>query len=508
MDVPLGNRGDSGVDNVVDWEGEGDRTHPFNWPKRKKALIIGCLFLMSIVSPFTSSVIAPALPNIMIDYKTSNQYLSSFVLSVYVLGYAAGPLLISPLSELYGRVPLYHICNVVFTICTWRCAYSTSLRDLAILRFFAGVGSSSVFALVPSSIADMVVKEKRGAAFAVIAIAYNLGPALSPTAGSYINAAWGWKWIFHVTAIMGGAVTLLAIPLLWETYEPVLLRRKAQKQSKSTGNPHLRSRLDVEVGSNKLKILSRAMVMPLRMLLAPSIVLICFITAVGYGWLYILYSTLPVTFLTTYGWAPKKIGLAYLGAAVGNLIGMVAGGGISDAIVKRKAAKSDHRPENRLLPMIFMWPLVGVGLIIYGWTAHYAVHWIGPMIGTAIFGAGAMSAIFFTGTYIVDAYPLHSASGMAASSVLRSLIGGLAPLFATKLYQKLNVGWAFSLLAFISLAFAPIPWVCYRYGEKWRRKERVGERTDVEDRETGAAEPAGAELDSLPRTNEVGRAEV
>ena len=81
---------------------------------------------------------------------------------------------------------------------------------------------------------------------------------------------------------------------------------------------------------------------------------------------------------------------------------------------------------------------------------------------------------FFTGTYILDAYPVYSASGMAACAVLRSLIGGLAPLFSHKMYQKLGVGWMFSLLAFIALAFAPVPWVFYKYGERWRAGERYG----------------------------------
>jgi hypothetical protein len=81
---------------------------------------------------------------------------------------------------------------------------------------------------------------------------------------------------------------------------------------------------------------------------------------------------------------------------------------------------------------------------------------------------------FFTGTYVIDAYPTHSASGVAASSVLRSLLGGLAPLFSARLILSLNVGWGFSLLAFIALAFAPVPWIFYRYGEGWRQREKHG----------------------------------
>lgn len=91
----------------------------------------------------------------------------------------------------------------------------------------------------------------------------------------------------------------------------------------------------------------------------------------------------------------------------------------------------------------------------------------------------ANPAQFFTGTYILDAYPLHSASGMAACSVVRSLIGGLAPLFSHKMYQNLGVGWSFSLLAFVALAFAPVPLVFYKFGEKWRGKERYGGHVGV-----------------------------
>jgi len=126
----------------------------------------------------------------MEEFKATDPYLSSFVLSIYVLGYAIGPLLISPLTELYGRLPLYQLCSTLFSVSTLLCGTTHSLGTLTIARLFAGMGGSSVFALAPSSIADMFPLEKRGAVIAVIAIVYNLGPSVSPTAGSYINAAW------------------------------------------------------------------------------------------------------------------------------------------------------------------------------------------------------------------------------------------------------------------------------------------------------------------------------
>jgi multidrug resistance protein len=330
----------------------------------------------------------------MLHFNSNNEYISSFVLSVYVLGYAVGPLLVSPLSELFGRVPLYHFCNTVFTSYTLCCAYSDSLWTLALSRLFAGVGGSVCFALAPSSIADIVPKEKRGSVMALIAIGYNLGPAISPTVGSYLNAAKGWQWVFYLTAILGGSATLLSFACLSESYEPVLLRRVAAQQRRMTGITELRSKLDPEAEKSKLLVLRQAMLMPFRMLFfSPSILVISLMTAIGYGFVYILYTTMPQTFIFGYLWIPKNVGLAYLGTAIGNLLGMVAAGGFSDAFVKRRAAKGDTKPENRLYPMIFFWPLVSIGLFIYAWTTQFTVHYIGALIGSAIFGAGAMSAM-------------------------------------------------------------------------------------------------------------------
>lgn len=313
--------------NVVDWHGNDDAANPRNFPLRKKMVNLSCIFIMcfcivSILlhpyynhnplifsSPFTSSVVAPAMSDIMIDFASTDAYLSAFVLSVYVLGYAFGPLLISPLSGQYGRLPLYHGCNVLFTICTFVCGRASFLSTLSVFRFLAGVGGSSVFALAPSSIGDLWVKEKRGGVMALIGLAYNLGPAISPTAGSYLNAARGWRWIFYLTGILGGVGTTLSVLCLSETYEPVLLRRKAARLRKQTGNQDLRARSDLDAGTSKMVAFRTAMVMPLRMLfLSRPVFFTSLLTAIGYGYMYILYTTISTTFVETYKWAPKKFG--------------------------------------------------------------------------------------------------------------------------------------------------------------------------------------------------------
>lgn len=59
---------------------------------------------------------------------------------------------------------------------------------------------------------------------------------------------------------------------------------------------------------------------------------------------------------------------------------------------------------------------------------------------------------------------------MAANGLVRYTMAAVFPLFTYQMYEKLGVGWATSLLAFISLAMLPIPWLFYKYGPKIRAK--------------------------------------
>lgn len=66
---------------------------------------------------------APGVPDLMIEFQSKSSELAAFCVSVYVLGFAAGPMVFAPLSEIYGRVVVYHICNIGFigkTIKHWQ----------------------------------------------------------------------------------------------------------------------------------------------------------------------------------------------------------------------------------------------------------------------------------------------------------------------------------------------------------------------------------------------------
>jgi multidrug resistance protein len=121
--------------------------------------------------------------------------------TVYVLGYASGPLIIAPLSEMYGRVPIYHISNVFFVIFTIACAVSNSLNMLIGFRFLAGVAGSTVITIGGATFGDIFSATERAAALSIWAMGPLLGPVIGPVVGGFLTESAGWRWVFWVVTI-------------------------------------------------------------------------------------------------------------------------------------------------------------------------------------------------------------------------------------------------------------------------------------------------------------------
>jgi hypothetical protein len=75
--------------------------------------------------------------------------------------------------------------------------------------------------------------------------------------------------------------------------------------------------------------------------------------------------------------------------------------------------------------------------------------------------------------YLVHTYGRYAASAIAASKVLQSIGGAVLPLAGEPMYNRLGLGWGNSVLAFIALAFVPVPWLLYKYGAALRKMGTV-----------------------------------
>ncbi|RYP71337.1 hypothetical protein DL770_008144 [Monosporascus sp. CRB-9-2] len=458
--------------NVVDWDGPDDQENPMNWSDKKKWLNIAVLSILTLVTPLGSSMFAPGVPAIMKEFNETSATTATFLVSIYILGFAFGPLAVAPLSEIYGRRPLYfwgNILFVIFTVCT---ALSKNIGMFMAFRLLMGLSGAVPVTIGSGSIADVMPVEKRGRAMSAWAMGPLLGPCIGPIAGGYLIEAAGWRWVYWLIAIMGGFCIPVSFFWLRESFAPVLMEQKTRRLRKATGNPDLYSKLSGRAPPKEQFKL--AIVRPLKLLLVtPIVTLMSLYVAIVYGILYLLITTFSFVYARQYGFSEGDTGLTFLPAGLGMLIGVIMFGALSDKVVKHNKDKGNtHKPEIRITPVLTIPSGIAlpVGLFIYGWTTEYTVHWIVPMIGVLVFSTGLMGVMFSIQNYLLDTYPRYAASCTAAMSLLRCLLGALLPLGGLEMYNALGLGWGNSLLGFISLALIPIPLAFFMFGERIRGK--------------------------------------
>lgn len=413
---------------------------------------------------------APGIPQVMAEFHSTDALLSSFVVSVFILGYVFGPILIAPSTELYGRLYIYHISHVLFTIFTIACAYAPSLSTLILFRFLTGVAGSTPITIGGSSVADMFIPLERGRAMSVWSMGPLIGPVIGPIGGGFLTATkWGWRSVFWTLAIAMASSTLVSFFVLRESYAPTILARKATRLRLSTSNPLLKSKYELGRTVPRSAVLTRAVVRPIKMLLfSPIVLALSAYMALVYGYLYLLFTTLTDVFENTYHFPTSLVGLTYLGLGIGMVGGIAAYGYLADKMTISAAKGSDIKPEHRLPPILPGAACIPIGLLIYGWTAEKEVFWLVPILSTVFIGLGLILTFMPIMMYLVEAYTIYAASATAANTIFRSLGGTLLPLAGQPLYGALGQGWSNTLLAGLALVGLPASWGIIKYGESIR----------------------------------------
>ncbi|KAH6716781.1 major facilitator superfamily domain-containing protein [Leptodontidium sp. 2 PMI_412] len=468
----------SDLDNdIVGWESQDDPEMPLNFSEKRKWLLISLLGSITFISPLASSMFAPGVSFMSKEFHNDSLILSSLTVSIFVLGYVVGPLILAPLSEIYGRRFVLTGANAFF--CVWQigCALAPNLSALIVFRFLSGIGGSGCLTIGGGVIADLFPPDRRGLATAVYSLGPLFGPVVGPVCGGFIAQRAGWRWVFWILLISGTSISLGIELFNRETNHRVLMHRKVNRLQKELSRPSLRSCYDPEGPVHTpTQILLNGIVRPVKMLfLSPIIFLLSLYMAVTYGLLYLLFTTITQVFQETYGWDPEICGLAYIGLGLGFFAGLAVVAKISDATVVRmtKANNGQFEPEMRLPACIFFAFFIPITFFWYGWSADKGVHWIVPIIGLIPFGFGMMGIFIPIQTYTIDSFPTFAASGIAALTVSRSLFGAFLPLAGPSMYTALGLGWGNSVLGFIAIGLIPAPLLIYRFGGKIRKNYPV-----------------------------------
>ncbi|KAH6959616.1 major facilitator superfamily domain-containing protein [Ilyonectria sp. MPI-CAGE-AT-0026] len=453
--------------NVVSWE-PNDPEHPMNWPRHKRALHIVIISFMTLTVNLAATLFAPAAADLAHDFSITDSKIMVLTVSVYMLGFAIGPLLVAPMSELHGRFWIYNICNVCFLTMNIGCAAAPNLGGFLACRFFAGAAGSAPVTIGGGTIADVTKPETRGKAMAGFALGPLLGPVLGPVIGGFVAADLGWRWTLWIISILSGINLAICAIFMRETYAPVILARRVARLRKETANPDLQPE-----GAKPIKasaLLLQATTKALRLLFTnPIVSLLSLFNAFTFGLLFLLFTTFPSVFVGQYNFSTSTSGLSYLGLGIGMILGLISFGITSDRIMT--AQSGPPKPENRLIPMIYVSPVFSVGVFWYGWAAEYRVHWIVPIIGSSFIGLGILFVLMPSQIYVVDIFGANgAASALAALLVFRCFFAAFMPLAGPPMYEDLGLGWGNSVLGFIAVVFIPVPIFFYKYGETLRKK--------------------------------------
>ncbi|KAK2601132.1 hypothetical protein N8I77_010602 [Diaporthe amygdali] len=461
----------------VTFDGTADSANPLNWSTRTKWTVTSVLAITGFNNIMVSTIVAPAITSISKELHMSSME-PYMAYSIYALATAFGPLLIGPLSEIHGRQRVLHASNTWFLGWNIVCGFAHNKSLLIASRFLAGFGASAIFALSGGVLGDIWTPEDRGRSLGVYLLLPLFAAAVGPIIGGFIDQYTTWRWMFWATSIFQAFMSLVSCFAYHETYVPLILGRRASKLRKETGDARYHTvyeRLDSKHSSAML--IYHAMTRPLRLLaFHPIIQITSLIYAFWYGTLYIVLSSFSTLWTSQYGESVSTSGLHYIACALGEMVGAQLGGPLMDWLYRYMVNRSPdkkHRPEFRI-PLTYPGGLLApLGLFIYGWTSHYRVHWIAVDIGVFVFMAAGQVNGMPLQAYIIDAYPDHVSSALAASQFLRSLTAFLFPLFVPSMYSTLGYGWGNSLLGFAGLFFGlPAPAILWYWGVRLREREK------------------------------------
>ncbi|KIY01690.1 uncharacterized protein Z520_01828 [Fonsecaea multimorphosa CBS 102226] len=441
--------------DIVGWDAVDDPANPKNWNRKKRDFLMLQMATMATISPMASSLCAPGIESTMKDLHESSQVLGSLMITIYVLGYAIGPLFLAPLSEIYGRYPVVMISSWIFMAWLLGCSFAPDMPSLIVMRFLAGVGGSAIITISPAVVGDLYPVERRAFGSAIIVGSQSLGPIVGPICGGFITEYLSWRWSYWILVLCAGSTTAVITLFMQESNAVVLLERKVRKMRKTLGRSELVSAVQHRMSAHELLKVS------LLLAKSPIVLFISIYVATAYALLYLMFTTLPTVFEDAYGWSLQLTGLSYLGRESSPCISLFALIKYNDAQVVKLMKKNNgvFEPEMRLATTTYCGIMLPMSLIWYGWVTDKRAHWsvVSAIVGTVPFGIGMLGLFLPLQTYMVDAFPLHAASAVAAPTIMRSLFAAFLPLAGPPLYQSLGLGWGNTLLGLLALAMIPIP---------------------------------------------------
>ncbi|MEP7318745.1 MAG: multidrug effflux MFS transporter, partial [Panacibacter sp.] len=176
---------------------------------KDKFLVIVILGLLSAIGPFSIDMYLPGFPDIAADLHSTVAHVS-LSLSSFFIGISFGQLIYGPLIDRFGRKKPLYAGLFVYLIASVGCAFASSVNALIALRLVQALGGCAGMVTSRALVRDIFPVTENAKIFSLLMLVVGVSPIIAPTLGGYVTAAFGWRYVFAVLAIIA-VLILVAI---------------------------------------------------------------------------------------------------------------------------------------------------------------------------------------------------------------------------------------------------------------------------------------------------------
>ncbi|KKA30856.1 hypothetical protein TD95_000718 [Thielaviopsis punctulata] len=445
-------------------------------------------------SPLPANIYLPAIPQMAVVFGQSIGRMNLTV-TTYLVFQGCAPLFWGPLSDRYGRRPIFIACLVVLIASCIGLALcpTNAFWLLLLLRCMQSAGCASTIALGAGVIGDISIPAERGGFFGVSNVGPMIAPAVAPVIGGALAQHLGWRAVFWFLVISASLCCVFLILFYPETarniagngdvplpriYRPVIPiigrgRVGAGPPMPGTRKPYIN---------------------PLTIFTYPDICLNLLITGTIYATWYTVTATISSSFKEVYGLSETELGLWYIPMGCGMAIGAFVTGKIQDWEYRRVAAETPaHVPFPKELARLRSMPVYVVlftGAVLgWGFCLEYKTHkavlgvlsfiskhapsllFFSPDNRTALtraVGYNMVAVLNTTSTLLIDLLQSRSSAATACTNFVRCSLAAVFVACIHTMVDRLTYKWCYVLLGCLCLTTLPLIWLSIRVGSRWR----------------------------------------
>lgn len=475
-----------GDDKDVTSDAHGDPADVQNWPNPLRIRTFLIVWLLVFAEGWVSACDGTTTAQASMAFHVS-QTAETCATGLFLIGLSTGSLIAGPLSETFGRNPVYLISTAVFLCFTLGAALAPNFGAQIVFRLLAGICSSPTLSLYGGTLADLFTPKERSYAWPYFALSPLLGPVLAPLAGGWIAEYTSFRWVYWIGLMLSGIAFLVALLFLPETFSPVLLLWKAKALRARTGDESYKSSIDQQEALSKR--FSENLKRPAVFWTSEPVVIflgayLCLIYVVNFTFL----DGFGFIFTDTYGLSKGYAALGFVAIAMGALLSTALNPiflllhkrllrpgtrtGIRDAEKMTEGSDSEDDieatgpPELRLLATMCASPFFCISLFWLGWTNYAHISVWSAYAACVVFGYSLTAIFIGSYAYIIDVYGQYAGSALGSITLARYLASGGMVIASRPMYQGIGVHWTMTLMGTLATLLVPVPWVLYVYGRR------------------------------------------